>query len=372
MHQLSLNKTVNLLLLFFLVFAGLYFSKPFLFPFTLAAIVAMLLLPLCKRVEKKGLNRPMAALLSMFMLALTIAGIVILLIWQMSDIARDFSQMQSKIVDLIHDVQGFLKAKLGISQQQQQKFLESSKSSGGGAGMTQILSGTLGLVVDFVLVVVYVFIFLIFRTHLKRFILRVVPPEESEKTEKVIHDTTRVSYKYLSGLAMMIVMLWILYGIGFSIVGIKNAIFFAVLCGVLEIIPFVGNLTGTSITVLMALSQGGGSGIVIGVIITYFLVQFVQSYVIEPLVVGAEVNINPLFTIIALVVGELVWGIAGLVIAIPVLGMFKIVCDNVEVLKPYGYLIGESKKERQQPWMEKWKKLFRHKPSGEDKKKALP
>jgi predicted PurR-regulated permease PerM len=259
---------------------------------------------------------------------------------------------------MLHQGQEFIHSKLGITEQQQKKFLESSQQSGGAGGVSKLLSNTMGFAVDFILVVVYIFIFLILRSHLKKFILKLVPKEEIAKTEKIIHDSTLVSYKYLSGLAMMIVMLWILYGIGFSIAGIKNALFFAVLCGILEIIPFVGNLTGTSLTLLMAITQGGGADVVIGVVVTYFLVQFVQSYIIEPLVVGAEVNINPLFTILALVIGELLWGIAGLVIAIPLLGMFKIVCDNIEVLKPYGYLIGESKKSRESPWLDKVKGMF--------------
>ncbi len=64
---------------------------------------------------------------------------------------------------------------------------------------------------------------------------------------------------------------------------------------------------------------------IMGILITYALVQFIQSYIIEPLVVGSEVNINPLFTIIAIVLGEAVWGVPGLILAIPLLGIFKII-----------------------------------------------
>ena len=145
---------------------------------------------------------------------------------------------------------------------------------------------------------------------------------------------------------MMIVCLWVMYSIGFSIVGVKNPFFFAILCGLLEIVPFVGNLTGTAITVLMALAQGQGANVVIGIVVTYAIVQFVQTYILEPLVVGAEVNINPLFTVVGLVAGEMLWGIAGMVLAIPLMGIFKIVCDHVEALHPYGYLIGQDRKNR--------------------------
>ena len=90
-----------------------------------------------------------------------------------------------------------------------------------------------------------------------------------------------------------------MYSIGFSIVGVKYAVLFAVLCGLLEIVPFVGNLTGNIITILAVLVQGGSGGMIIGVLITYASVQFIQTYLLEPLVVGSGVNINPLFTIAA-------------------------------------------------------------------------
>ncbi|HEX6171065.1 MAG TPA: AI-2E family transporter, partial [Chitinophagaceae bacterium] len=114
----------------------------------------------------------------------------------------------------------------------------------------------------------------------------------------------------------------------------------------LEIIPFIGNLTGTLLAILMVVIQGGGAGMVLGVVITYLIVQFLQTYLLEPLVVGAEVNINPLFTIIILVVGELIWGIPGMVLAIPLLGIIKIICDHIPSLKPYGYLIGSDRKKK--------------------------
>jgi predicted PurR-regulated permease PerM len=108
----------------------------------------------------------------------------------------------------------------------------------------------------------------------------------------------------------------------------------------------VGNLTGSALAVLMVIIQGGGLGMVIGVIVTYLIIQFLQTYLLEPLVVGSEVNINPLFTIVILVLGGLVWGIPGMVLAIPLLGIVKIICDHIEPLKPYGYLIGSDKKKR--------------------------
>lgn len=74
-----------------------------------------------------------------------------------------------------------------------------------------------------------------------------------------------------------------------------------------------------------------------------------QGWVLEQLIVGPQVKKNPLFTIVALVIGELMWGIPGMVLAIPLTGMLKIVFDHVEALKPYGFLIGEVDEPKKEP-----------------------
>jgi len=212
--------------------------------------------------------------------------------------------------------------------------------------LSKLGSSATGFVVDFILVLVYIFLFMFYRYRIKAFVLQLISPQQKKNTETIIYDIQKVSQQYITGLGMMIVCLWIMYSIGFSIVGVKYAVLFAIICGLLEIIPFIGNLTGTLLAILMVVIQGGGTGMVLGVVITYLIVQFLQTYLLEPLVVGAEVNINPLFTIIILVLGELVWGIPGMVLAIPLLGIVKIICDHIPSLKPYGYLIGSDRKKK--------------------------
>jgi predicted PurR-regulated permease PerM len=223
---------------------------------------------------------------------------------------------------------------------------------------TAALNSVGGILGNSLLVLVYIFLFLYFRDRLKNFILKIADARGKNEARQTMEQSRKVAQKYLSGLAMMIVCLWILYGIGFSIVGVKNALFFAILCGLLEIVPFVGNITGTLLTCLMVMAQGGSPGMLIGVLCIYGFVQTFQSYVLEPLVVGSNVNINPLFTILIIVFGEFIWGIPGMILAIPLLGIVKIVCDHVPELEPVGYLMGQDKKEGSNKWVEKLKGLF--------------
>lgn len=347
---MSLSRTAYLFIVAFAFFAGLYFAKVFLVPLVIAAVLSMLFLPVSRWLEKKGLKRGLATGLCLLMFIIFIAGVISLVTWQISDLAKDFTGMEQKVTESISKLKETLSNTFGISPEKQEEMIKKQQESGSG-GMGSIVTGIMGsimsILVDFILVLVYIFLLMFFRRHLKQFILKLVPQEDKTKTTKIINDSVKVANKYLTGLAMMIVLLWIMYGIGFSIAGVKNAFFFAILCGLLEIIPFVGNLAGTALTLLMALTQGGGTPMLVGILVTYGLVQFIQSYIIEPFVVGAEVNINPLFTILAIVLGETIWGIPGMILAIPLLGIFKIICDNVEALKPYGFLIGADKKKKQ-------------------------
>lgn len=268
---------------------------------------------------------------------------VLLFSWRISNLQANLKQIEQQVNTYIIHLQEFIDDRFGVSKQQQEELLKRKGASGAGnigAYVASLAAGFLSSLTTGVLVLIYVFLFINSRKHFKNFILKVVKKEHQSKTNTIIEEASGVAQDYITGLAKMIFCLWIMYGIGFSAIGVKNALFFAILCGTLEIIPFIGNLTGTSLTVLMALAQGGGGGMVISVLITYGLVQFIQSYILQPLVVGKDVDINPFFTIMILVLGEALWGIGGMVLAIPLLAMLKILFDHIESLKPYGYLIG--------------------------------
>ena len=359
MNSTLLEKSVKVLLLVFLSFVILFYGKPFLVPFLIASLLAMLVLPLCARLERK-MNKALAVSISLFLLLAGISLVIYIVAWQITDISDRGPEIQKNISEKIDQVRTFATNTLGISKQQQEKIIQQQQQNTEGkiSGMMSGIFTSFGsFLTDFLIVLVYIFLFLLFRTHFQKFVLMLVPKSEQSNAQTIMHDVRRVSQKYLTGLALMIACLWVMYGIGFSIVGVENAIFFAILCGLLEIVPFVGNLTGVAITLLMTLAQGGSSGMLIGILVTYAVVQFTQSYILEPMIVGREISINPVFTIVGIVGGELLWGIAGMILALPLLGIIKIICDHIEPLKPFGYLIGEEKK-RDEKSGGKLKKLF--------------
>ena len=345
-------------LIVFIIIGGtviLHFGKWLLVPLAFALVLATLLVPLSKKLEKRGVNRSLASVLCILILMLTFATIIGLLAWQLSTVMDDVNQIKQRLAVVSEHVQGVITNYTGIERPQEEMI----KKADPGDMLTQATSTLLGIALDVILILVYIFLMMCFRSHLMKFLMRAVPTDQQEKTTLIVHEAGEVSQKYLTGLALMIISLWVMYAIGFSIVGVKYAIFFALLCGTLEMIPFIGNLAGTTLTVLMGVVQGGDFKLIVGILIVYGLVQFIESYILQPLVVGNEVNLNPFFTILSIVIGEAVWGVSGMILAIPVFGMMKIVFDRFQPLKPYGFLLGgiESKK-RSFGFVDKIMKLF--------------
>jgi predicted PurR-regulated permease PerM len=359
-----LLKTALILLIVFLSAWLLKAAAPFLIPIVFASLLAMLLLPVSKWFEEKNIGKAVSILLAILLLIVAFGLIIFFVGYQMTDLASNSSEIEKQLSERYAQAQEYISNTLGIPPQKQEQMMKEQQSSSGGkvGGMVSgILAGIGSLLTNILLVLVYIFLLMYFRGHLKRFILRIVPADQSDNARDVIAKSQQVTHKYLTGLALMILVLWVMYGIGFTIVGVKNALFFAILCGTLEIVPFIGNLVGNGLAILMTLMQGGDMNVVIGILVTYAVVQFLQSYILEPLVVGSEVNINPLFTIVGLVASEMVWGIPGMVLAIPVMGVTKIICDHVGPLKPYGELIGEDKK-KESGLKKKIKQIFQKKP----------
>ena len=356
MQDSLLNRSIRLLLLFILVIVALYYARDFLIPIAFAGILSMLMLPVSQKLEKKGLSRGMAVLLCMLILISIAALLIFILSWQVAGLTEDFANIQGQAKKFLASIQDYINDHFGITPQQQSKIIEQQQPTGSAGSMgINVIAFLGGFLTDLILTLVYIFLFMYFRAHLKNFILKLVPDDKNKKTLSVINQSCNVSQQYLGGLTMMIACLWVMYGIGFSIVGVKNALFFAVLCGILEIVPFVGNLVGSSLALVMVIVQGGSNTMILGVVIVYAVIQFLQTYILEPLVVGAEVHINPLFTIMVLVVGEMIWGLPGMILAIPLLGIVKIICENVEPLKPYAFLIGDKKKRNERSWVQKIK-----------------
>ncbi|EMR00782.1 AI-2E family transporter [Cesiribacter andamanensis] len=191
---------------------------------------------------------------------------------------------------------------------------------------------------------VYIFLLLLYRARFKNFIIQYTPEERRDKAHEIIVRSAHVAKDYLGGRLLLMIILAVFYCVGLSVIGIEQAIFFGVLAAILGIIPFVGNILGAILPISMALINDGTST-ALAVVGLFTVVQLIENYLLEPMVVGKKVDLNAFFAIAIVILGEMLWGISGAILAMPVLGIAKIIFDNIKQLEPLGYLIGEDKNE---------------------------
>ena len=114
----------------------------------------------------------------------------------------------------------------------------------------------------------------------------------------------------------------------------------AIITGILNILPYIGIFIALLIGALITFATSGISHVLF-IVIAIVVIHAIDGNIIMPRVVGSKVKINSLIVIIGLVVGEMLWGLAGMFLTIPVLAILKIIFDRVEGLQSWGFLMGE-------------------------------
>lgn len=334
----------------FLIAAGIFFlvaAKSILVPMVIGLFIAFLLLPLCRKMEKKKFPRSLSALISITLIGVTITALLWFMSSQFLSFREELPMMSEKLNMRIADLQEYVTANFGISEQEQLKWMEEqlvSLMSSGGQFAADIFSATGNFIAAAALVPIYAFFFIYYRGKIRDFVKMVTPKTKHEKALSILQTTSTVSYKYLLGLTIDIAILSVLNSLGFYLLGINHAVFLGITAGLLNVIPYVGVLIGSVVPVILALITKDTIWVAVGALAVCVAVQFLDNNFITPMVIGSAVSVNPLATMVALLFGGLIWGLAGMMLFIPMLGVLKVFCDRIDPLKPFGYLIGEQER----------------------------
>jgi predicted PurR-regulated permease PerM len=198
---------------------------------------------------------------------------------------------------------------------------------------------TLGnLLVILLLVPVYIFMILYYHPILIEFIRRLFGASNQSRVTKIVTETKIVIQRYLVGLFIEFLIVATLNTIALLILGIEYALLIGILGALLNIIPYIGGLVGVALPMIVALATKSTAWYAFYVLAIYYFIQLVDNYFIVPKIVASKVKINALFSIIAVLAGNALWGIPGMFLSIPLLAIVKLIFDHIEPLKPWGFL----------------------------------
>jgi predicted PurR-regulated permease PerM len=125
------------------------------------------------------------------------------------------------------------------------------------------------------------------------------------------------------------------------IIGVDYAILFGIIGAILNLIPYIGGIVAISLPMLMAFITGTPMKALL-VLLGYVIIQLIDNNYLVPRIVASKVKVNALISIIVVLIGGALWGIAGMFLSIPITAICKVVFDKITPLKPIGFLIGDN------------------------------
>jgi predicted PurR-regulated permease PerM len=306
-------------------------------------IFAVMLYPLARRLEAWKLPRGLAAIVSIVLASIFIGSIIYFLGNQMIELGGRSEELLDKVDVMVDDAQSYISAHFGIKKSQQAKQIETQVSNvveNGGTIFAAIVTAVANFLRDVTLIPLFIFFFLYFRDFLLEFFHRAFSAE-NKIIDEILAKMFDVIQSWFTGVVVVMVIVGILNTIGLLLLGVQYAAFFGFLASALLVIPYIGIIIGSLLPVIMALITKDSYWYAVGVVGVFWIIQVLEANIITPYVVGSKISINPMIAILMLILFGNLWGISGLILALPVTALLKIIFDEIPETKPFGFVLGE-------------------------------
>jgi AI-2 transport protein TqsA len=312
-------------------------------PLVFGLLIAILLFPIARFFETKlRLKRGSSAFLSIMIFAVALTGFIYFLAYQIAGFSSDFPQLRVRFQEMFTHVQHWLSYKFHITNRQQTDYINRSTASfleSAGQSLSNIVVSVTGTLLLMIFVIIFTFFILYHRKLLIRFVLHLFSVEHREKVREVIVETKSMINAYVVGLVIEMGVLSVAISLMFLVMGVKYALLLGVMAAVLNIIPYLGIYCAVAICMLVTFANSSG-GMALEAGIGLFIVHMLDANILFPRIIGWRVKMNPFITIVAVIVGEFLWGVPGMFLFIPITGIIKLISERVTGMEAWGILIG--------------------------------
>lgn len=322
----------------------LYVASGIIVPILMAMLFAILLRPVVFFLNKKfRFPHVIAVMTSVVLFVLLIVGILFFVSWKVGDMASDWDNIKTNLNAHYHNIQHWIKEEFNISYREQERYIQQAGKDNlpGKEMIGSTMSSFTDILLNAVLIPIYTFLFLLYRNLFLNFLSKLFRSEYQTKVKDVLTQIKLSVQSYLVGIMIEVLIVSTLTSVGLSIIGVKYAVLLGVITGVLNLIPYIGILIAGSLSIVATLTSSADISIIFGVIGVNVVVQLIDNNLLIPLVVSSKVKINAFVSIVAIIIGGALGGVAGMFLAIPLTAILKVIFDRVDSLEPWGYLMGD-------------------------------
>ncbi|HLP13424.1 MAG TPA: AI-2E family transporter [Flavobacteriales bacterium] len=348
------NQTLNypgyvkftIILICIILLAGIItYAHTLIIPIAFALLFAILLRPVVSLLnEKLKFPHVIAVLVTVVLFSLLVTALFFFVFWQVSGVMDDWNKLRHNFLVHYEHLRHWIRDHFNISYNVQEEYLKKVKNESikGNSGLIgkSLISFT-GVLASAVLVPIYIFLILLYRNLFIRFICLQLKEKGRETFGKILSEIKDVIQSYIVGLLIEMSIVITLTTAGLMIVGVEYALLLGTITAILNLVPYVGLLIAGIITFMTALLTSTEASVVLGSILVNVLVQLIDNNFLVPRIVGNKVRINAFVSMTAVIAGGIIGGVAGMFLSIPMTAILKVVFDNVEHLKPWGYVMGD-------------------------------
>jgi predicted PurR-regulated permease PerM len=319
----------------------LYIGQHIIVPIIYATIVAILLNPVVNFLVSKGINNVVAISLAVFLAIVIIICICYIISSQLTIFNETYPQLRDKFNELSYQFVKWASDKLGVRQYKINSWVKESQTEAiDTIAIREIISETGKTLFTALLLPVYVFLILFYKTLLLEFIRKLFKHEHHGAVIEILLNSKKIIQSYLVGLFFEMMIIAGLNSAGLLLLGIDYAIILGITGAILNIIPYIGGVIAIALPMIIAFVTKDSPTYALLVLLIYLLIQFFDNHYIIPHIVAKRVRINALISLIVLLIGEELWGLPGVFLSIPLTAIIKVIFDTIEPLKPWGFLLG--------------------------------
>lgn len=351
------TKATIALLCIALIIAFTYLGRAVVIPVIFAILLGIVLRPVEKFINVRfRFPRVVAILTTIVLFILVISGLIFFVTYELTRFGNDLPELKRNLQLHLVKFQVWITNTFHIEYATQQEYIanatEKAAQNGPGNIAQSTLSSLAGLFTAAVVVPVLLFLVMYYRSLFLNFLLKVFGEKNRETMSTIISDSKYAMQGYIAGLFLEMLTVSILQTTALWIIGIRYFVFIGIITGVLNMIPYIGIMIAGGMGILIALATGADTQQIMFLILGFAIVQFIDNNILLPKLVGHRVRLNAFFSIAGVISGGIICGIAGMFLAIPLMALMKVMFDNIDRLKPWGELMGDTL-----PKTVKWKMI---------------
>src|SRR5688572_6241404 len=340
---ISLPFPLTALLYVICISVVLYFGRTIFIPLSFALLISFVLYPICAWMEKKGLRRITAIVISISILVLLGFSLGALFVKQFLAFVEEWPALQHRLAEAGEKISQLLIQGFGIPQETFNSWMSAIADQSGG-NIFQFLQNTISAsafsAVLAILVPVYCVLILYYRNYWMKIVYRLFPGETQSSVQEIIDLTIRAYYNFIKGMGVVYLIVGTLNSIGLLTLGVPHAILFGFIASILTFIPYIGIIVGSLLPITMAWITYDSIWYPIGIIGIFTFVQYLEANVIFPMAVSHRLNVNTLVMLLAIFIGGLLWGMAGMILFVPFIGIVKLIADHNPKWKTVSMILG--------------------------------